>query len=35
MYKDNPALGTKEAYVPGLTSEYVSKTYGIPIADVA
>jgi len=35
VYKDNPALGAKEAYVPGLTTEYVSKTYGIPIADVA
>ncbi len=35
MYQDNPALGTKEAYVPGLTKEYVAKTYGIPLDDVA
>ena len=35
MYKDNPALGTKEAYVPGLTPDYVSKTYGIPVDEVA
>ena len=24
MYQDNPALGTREAYVPGLTKEYVA-----------
>src|ERR1700693_2170074 len=35
VYLSNPALGTKEAYVPGLTQDFVSKTYGIPIDDVA
>ena len=35
MYKDNPALGTKEAYVPGLTPDYVAKTYGIPVGEVS
>ena len=25
----------KEAYVPGLTKEYVAQTYGIPLKDVA
>ena len=35
VYLSNPALGANEAYVPGLTQEYVSKTYGIPLADVA
>jgi histidinol-phosphate aminotransferase len=35
MYSDNPALATKEAYVPGLTREHVSQRYGIPLDDVA
>ncbi len=35
VYKDNPALGSQEAYVPGLTPDYVSKTYGIPVDEVA
>lgn len=35
MYKDNPALGSHEAYVPGLTREYVAKQYGIPLDEVA
>ncbi len=35
MYKDNPALGSAEPYVPGLTTDYVSKKYGIPVNDVA
>lgn len=35
MFLSNPELGTKEAYVPGLTKEYVSKTYGIALDDVA
>jgi hypothetical protein len=35
MFLSNPVLGTKEAYVPGLTQEYVAKTYGIPASDVA
>jgi histidinol-phosphate aminotransferase len=35
MFLSNPTLGTKEAYVPGLTQEYVAKTYGIPVGDVA
>lgn len=35
MYLDNPALDAKEAYVPGLSKEYVSKTYGVPMDDVA
>ena len=35
MYQDNPALGTGEAYVPGLTKEYVAKQYGIPLDEVA
>jgi histidinol-phosphate aminotransferase len=35
MFISNPELGTKEAYVPGLTQDYVAKTYDIPIGDVA
>lgn len=35
MFLSNPALGSKEAYVPGLTEEHVAKTYGIPAEDVA
>lgn len=35
MYLSNPELGTKEAYVPGLTQDYVSRTYGVPLDDVA
>jgi histidinol-phosphate aminotransferase len=35
VYQDNPALGTKEAYVPGLTKEHVAKTYGVPVDEVA
>lgn len=35
MFISNPALGASEAYVPGLTQDYVAKTYGIPVADVA
>ena len=30
-----PTLGAKEAYVPGLTQDYVAKKYGIPHDDVA
>jgi histidinol-phosphate aminotransferase len=35
VHFDNPALDTKEAYVPGLTREYVSQQYGVPLEDVA
>jgi histidinol-phosphate aminotransferase len=35
MYFENPGLAMKEAYVPGLTREYVSQKYGIPLDDVA
>lgn len=35
MFLSNPELGTKEAYVPGLTQEYVTKTYGVLAGDVA
>lgn len=35
MYFDNPSLAAKEAYVPGLTREYVSRKYGIALEDVA
>ncbi|NDP42279.1 MAG: histidinol-phosphate transaminase [Aromatoleum sp.] len=35
MYLSNPALGTREAYVPGLTKEHVATTYGIALEDVA
>lgn len=35
MYLSNPALGSKDAYVPGLSKEYVAQTYGIPVDDVA
>ena len=35
MFLSNPALGSKEAYVPGLTKEYVAETYGVPLEDVA
>lgn len=35
MFLNNPALATTEAYVPGLSRDYVAKTYGIPADDVA
>jgi histidinol-phosphate aminotransferase len=35
MFLSNPELGRKEAYVPGLTQEFVARSYGIPIAEVA
>jgi histidinol-phosphate aminotransferase len=35
MFISNPALGSKDAYVPGLTQDYVSQHYGIPRDDVA
>lgn len=35
MFLSNPDLGTKEAYVPGLTQDYVARTYGVPVEDVA
>ena len=35
MFLSNPELGSKEAYVPGLTREHVAKTFGIPLEDVA
>ena len=35
MILSTPGLGLKEAYVPGLTKEYVAQTYGIPLEDVA
>lgn len=35
MFISNPELGKKEAYVPGLTQDYVAKTYGVPVEDVA
>jgi histidinol-phosphate aminotransferase len=35
MFLSNPELGTKEAYVPGLTQDYVAKQYGVPVGDVA
>jgi histidinol-phosphate aminotransferase len=35
MFLSNPELGSKEAYVPGLTKEHVAETYGIPLDDVA
>jgi histidinol-phosphate aminotransferase len=35
MFLSNPELGRKQAYVPGLTKEYVAQTYGIPLDDVA
>lgn len=35
MQLNNPALGAKEAYVPGLSREYVATTYGIAPEDVA
>ena len=31
----SPAVGKKEAYVPGLTQDYVAKTFGIPVEDIA
>jgi histidinol-phosphate aminotransferase len=30
-----PALLIEEAYTPGLSREYVAKTYGVPVDDVA
>lgn len=35
MFVSNPLLLSREAYVPGLSKDYVSKTYGIPIGDIA
>jgi histidinol-phosphate aminotransferase len=35
MFLSNPALGSTEAYVPGLTKEFVSQAYGVPLDDVA
>lgn len=35
MYFENPSLLGKEAYVPGLTREYVSQRFGIALDDVA
>lgn len=35
MFVSNPDLGKREAYVPGLTQEYVARTYGVPVGDVA
>src|SRR4051812_47458353 len=31
----SPALLIAEAYTPGLSREYVGKTYGVPLDDVA
>ena len=31
----SPALRIEEAYTPGLSREYVAKTYGVPVDDVA
>jgi histidinol-phosphate aminotransferase len=35
MHLSNPALATAEAYVPGLTPDYVARHYGVPARDVA
>src|SRR5829696_129049 len=35
MHLSNPALASAEPYVPGLTPDYVAKTYGIPASEVA
>jgi histidinol-phosphate aminotransferase len=35
MFLSSPGLGSKEAYVPGLTKEHVARTYGIAIEEVA
>jgi histidinol-phosphate aminotransferase len=35
MYFDNPSLAAKDAYVPGLSREWVARKYGIPLDDVA
>jgi histidinol-phosphate aminotransferase len=35
MFLSNDALGSREAYVPGLTREFVAETYGIPVGEVA
>ncbi len=35
MYLSNNALRDCETYTPGLSSEYVSDTYAVPLADVA
>jgi histidinol-phosphate aminotransferase len=35
MFLSNPELGKKQAYVPGLTKEYVAEKYGIALDDVA
>ena len=35
MHLSNPALATADAYVPGLTPEYVAEKYGIPASEVA
>ncbi|HLI11646.1 MAG TPA: histidinol-phosphate transaminase [Alphaproteobacteria bacterium] len=35
MFLSNPALASHDAYVPGLSKEYVSQAYGIPVEDIA
>ena len=35
MYLSNPKLASEEAYVPGLTREYVAEKFGVPLEDVA
>jgi histidinol-phosphate aminotransferase len=35
MHLSNPALASADAYVPGLTPEYVAEKYGIPASEVA
>lgn len=35
VYLSNPILETGEPYTPGLSREYVSATYGVPVDDVA
>lgn len=35
MFVSNPELMSQDAYVPGLTREHVSATYGIPLSQVA
>lgn len=35
MFLSQPALASEEAYVPGLSKDYVSKIYGIPLEEVA
>ncbi len=35
MFLSNPAVTTSETYTPGLSREFVSQKYAVPLDDVA